>query len=158
MAANHRPDLGFERDSIVVHHGVFAMLVDTLNKQIQVKYQSMPISPYDTHKRVMSAFLAALFIYATASVAEAIPRSQESVYQRLFGKIRLFASALATVFLLVLLTPPWGYSIISILWICLLVSLAYESCQQFYQLLSQAYTDMLEKLFDGERSREEDPS
>ena len=118
----------------------------------------MPISPYDTHKRVMSAFLAALFIYATASVAEAIPRSQESVYQRLFGKIRLFASALATVFLLVLLTPPWGYSIISILWICLLVSLAYESCQQFYQLLSQAYTDMLEKLFDGERSREEDPS
>jgi len=56
----------------------------------------------------MSAFLAALFIYATASVAEAIPRSQESVYQRLAGNIRLFASALAIVFLLVLLIPAWG--------------------------------------------------
>jgi len=88
-------------DSIAVHHGVFAVLVDTLNKQIQVKYQSMPTSPYDTHKGVMSAFLAALFVYATASVAEAIPRSEESVYQRLAG-------ALATIFLLVLLIPAWG--------------------------------------------------
>ncbi|KAH8488419.1 hypothetical protein Peur_059884 [Populus x canadensis] len=117
MAANHRPNLGFARDSnfnfvngdsIAVHHGIFALLVDTLNKQIQVKYQSMPTSPYDTQKWVMSAFLAALFIYATASVAEAIPRSQESVYQRLAGNIRLFGSALATVFLLVLLIPAWG--------------------------------------------------
>ena len=91
-----------------MHHGVFALLVDTLNKQIQVKYQSIPTSPYDTHKWVMSAFLAALFVYATASVAEAIPRSQESVYHRLAGNIRLFASALATIFLLVLLIPAWG--------------------------------------------------
>ncbi|KAI9382002.1 hypothetical protein POPTR_014G065951v4 [Populus trichocarpa] len=80
MAAYHRPNLGFERDSIFVHHGIFALLVNTLNKQIQVKYLSMPTSPCDTHKTVMSAFLAALFIYATTSVAEAIPRSQESVY------------------------------------------------------------------------------
>jgi len=56
----------------------------------------------------MSAFLAALFVYATASVAEVIPRSQESVYHRLAGNTRLFASALATVFLLVLLIPAWG--------------------------------------------------
>ncbi|CAK7347858.1 unnamed protein product [Dovyalis caffra] len=90
----------------------------------------MPTSPYDTHKRVMSAFLAALFIYATASVAEVILRTQKSVYHRLVGNIRLFASALVTVFLLVVLAP----------------------------VLGRTYTDMLKKLSESVRSSKEEAS
>ncbi|CAK7347857.1 unnamed protein product [Dovyalis caffra] len=114
----------------------------------------MPTSPYDTYKRVMSAFLAALFIYATASVAEVILRTQNSVYHGLVGNIRLFASAVATVFLLVVLAPVLAYCI-SVLWTCLLVTLAYESCQEFYQLLCQTYTDVLKKLSESARSSKE---
>ena len=95
-------------DSVSVHHGIFALLVDTISKQIQVKYQSTASSPYDTHKMATSAFLVALFIYATASVAEVTPRIQESVYLSLVGNTRLFAGAFATVFLPVLLIPAWG--------------------------------------------------
>ncbi|KAF9668795.1 hypothetical protein SADUNF_Sadunf14G0040500 [Salix dunnii] len=93
---------------VSVHHGIFALLVDTISKQIQVKYQSTPSSPYDTHKMVTSAFLVALFIYATASLAEVTPRIQELGYLRLVSHTRLFAGVFATVFLLVLLIPAWG--------------------------------------------------
>ncbi|KAJ6400378.1 hypothetical protein OIU84_015932 [Salix udensis] len=93
MAENHPHNLGFKEESIVVQHAIFVVVVETLINQIKVKYQSMPVSPFETHKRVMSAFFVALFIYATASVAEVILRTQKSVHQRLVGNIRLFASA-----------------------------------------------------------------
>ncbi|KAJ6679445.1 RPB1A [Salix purpurea] len=109
MDAN-QPNLEREREKlfIVARHGVFFLLVDTMNKQIQVKYQSTPSSPYDTQRMVTSAFLVALFVYATASLAEVTPRVQESVYLRLVGNTRLFAGAITAVFLLVLLIPAWG--------------------------------------------------
>ncbi|KAH8488418.1 hypothetical protein H0E87_024184 [Populus deltoides] len=100
MAENHPLNLGFQVDSIVAQHAIFALFVDTLSNQIQVKYQPMRVSPFDTHQRVMSTFLAARFIYATTSVAEVILRTQKSVHQRLVSNIRLFASALATILLL----------------------------------------------------------
>ncbi|KAJ6400374.1 hypothetical protein OIU84_015928 [Salix udensis] len=94
---------------IAARHGAFFLLVGTMNKQIQVKYQSTPSSPYDTQKMVTSAFLVALFVYATASLAEVTPRVQESVYlRRLVGNTHLFAGAITAVFLLVLLIPAWG--------------------------------------------------
>ena len=144
----------------MVQHGVFALLVDTLNNQIQVKYQSMPVSPFETHNRVMSAFFAALFIYATASVAEVTLRTKKSVHQRLAGNIRLFASALATILLLMTLALILA-CIISILWSCLFVKLAYESWQDLCQLLRQTTDgalDMLGKLIAIARSPREKPS
>ncbi|KAJ6328413.1 hypothetical protein OIU77_010161 [Salix suchowensis] len=109
MDAN-QPNFEREREKlfIVARHGVFFLLVDTMNKQIQVKYQSTPSSPYDTQRMVASAFLVALFVYATASLAEVTPRVQESVHLRLVGNTRLFAGAITAVFLLVLLIPAWG--------------------------------------------------
>ncbi|KAJ6400373.1 hypothetical protein OIU84_015927 [Salix udensis] len=56
MAENHPHNLGFKEESIMVQHAVFALLMDILNNQIQAKYQSMPVSPFETHRRVMSAF------------------------------------------------------------------------------------------------------
>jgi len=100
----------------------------------------MRVSPFDTHQRVMSTFLAALFIYNTTSVAEVILRTQKSAHQRLVGNIRLFASALATILLLVTLSLIVS-CIISVLWTCLFVKLAYESCQDLCQLLSQTTDD-----------------
>ncbi|KAJ6344377.1 hypothetical protein OIU76_005989 [Salix suchowensis] len=108
MAENHPHNLGFKEESIMVQHAVFALLMDILNNQIQAKYQSMPVSPFETHRRVMSAFFAALFIYATASVAEVTLWTKKSVHQRLVGNIRLFASALATVLLLMTPCPDFG--------------------------------------------------
>ncbi|KAJ6679444.1 RPB1A [Salix purpurea] len=145
MAENHPHNLGFKEESIVVQHAIFVVLVETLINQIKVKYQSMPVSPFETHKGVMSAFFVALFIYATASVAEVILRTQKSVHQRLVGNIRLFASALATTLLLMTLALVLA-CIISVLWICLSVKLAYESCQDLCQLLSRAAEKLLEML------------
>ncbi|KAJ6679435.1 PROTEIN putative-RELATED [Salix purpurea] len=160
MAENHPHNLGFKEESIMVQHAVFALLVDILNNQIQAKYQSMPASPFETHRRVMSAFFAALFIYATASVAEVTLRTKKSVHQRLVGNIRLFASALATVLLLMTLALILA-CIISILWSCLFVKLAHESCQDLCQLLSQTTDGVLEmvgKLIAIARSPREKPS
>ncbi|KAF9668794.1 hypothetical protein SADUNF_Sadunf14G0040400 [Salix dunnii] len=145
MAENHPHNLCFKAESIVVQHAIFALLVNTLNNQIKVKYQSMQVSPFETHKRVMSAFFVALFIYATASVAAIILRTQRSVYQRLVGNIRLFASALATTLLLMTLALILA-CIISVMWTCLSVKLAYESCQHLCQLLSRAADELLEML------------
>ncbi|KAG6747957.1 hypothetical protein POTOM_047848 [Populus tomentosa] len=160
MAENHPPNHGFKGDSIVAQHAIFALLVDTLSNQIQVKYQAMPVSPFDTHERVMLTFNAAMFIYATTSVAEVILRTQKSVHQRLVGNIRLFASALATILLLEILSLIVS-CIISVLWTCLFVKLAYESCQDLCQLLSQTTyeaLDMLKKLIANVRSPEEKPN
>ncbi|XP_011033827.1 PREDICTED: uncharacterized protein LOC105132182 [Populus euphratica] len=103
MAENHPPNLGFKGDSIEAQHAIFALLADMLSNHIQVKYQSMPVSPFDTQMGVMSAVFDALFIYATTSVAEVILRTQKSFHQRLVGNIRLYASALATILFLVIL-------------------------------------------------------
>ncbi|KAG6749358.1 hypothetical protein POTOM_046402 [Populus tomentosa] len=160
MAENHPPNHGFKGDSIVAQHAIFALLVDTLSNQIQVKYQSMQVSPFDTHQRVMSTFFAALFIYATTSVAEVILRTRKSVHQRLVGNIRLLASALATILLLVTLSLIVS-CIISVLWACLFVKLAYESCQDLCQLLSQTTDEvlrMLKKLIATVRSPEAKPN
>ncbi|KAF9668797.1 hypothetical protein SADUNF_Sadunf14G0040700 [Salix dunnii] len=138
-------NLGFKEESIMVQHVIFGLLVNTLINQIKVKYQSMPVSPFETHERVMSAFFVALFIYATASVAEIILRTQKSDHQRLVGNIRLLASALATTLLLVTLALILA-CIISVLWTCLSVKLAYESCQDLCQLLSGAADELMEML------------
>ncbi|KAJ6694223.1 hypothetical protein OIU85_004959 [Salix viminalis] len=63
MAANLRPNLAFGNESIIMQHGVFALLVETLNSLIQVKYQTTKASPFDSHDVIMSVLLAALFTY-----------------------------------------------------------------------------------------------
>ncbi|KAL9385640.1 hypothetical protein Peur_022650 [Populus x canadensis] len=57
MAENHPLNIGFQVDSIVAQQAIFALFMDTLSNQIQVKYQPMRVSPFDTHQRVMSTFL-----------------------------------------------------------------------------------------------------
>jgi xanthine/uracil permease len=98
-------------------------------------YKSMTASPFDTHEGVMLAFFIAFFIYATASVAEIMLRARESIYHPIVSYIRLFASGLATILLLVILDPVLGY-IISVLWGCLFARVAYESCKELRELRS----------------------
>lgn len=95
----------------------------------------MTASPFDTHEGVMLAFFIAFFIYATASVAEIMLRARESIYHPIVSYIRLFASGLATILLLVILDPVLGY-IISVLWGCLFARVAYESCKELQELRS----------------------
>uniref|UniRef100_A0A6M2F4R7 Uncharacterized protein n=1 Tax=Populus davidiana TaxID=266767 RepID=A0A6M2F4R7_9ROSI len=106
--------------------------------------------------RVMSAVFAALFIDATTSVAEVILWTQKSFHQRLVGNIRLFASALATILLLVTLSLIVS-CVISVLWTCLLVKLGHESCQDLCLLLSHTtdeVPDMLKKLIGSRDDNE----
>ena len=98
-------------------------------------YKSMTASPFDTHEGVMLAFFVALFIYATASVAEIMLRARESIYHPIVSYIRLFASGFATILLLVILDLVLGY-IISVLWGCLFARVAYESCKELQELRS----------------------
>ncbi|KAJ6922484.1 hypothetical protein NC652_016203 [Populus alba x Populus x berolinensis] len=135
MADHPLPHLGFEIESIITQHGIFAFLVNTLNGQIQVMYKSMTASPFDTHEGVMLAFFVALFIYATASVAEIMLRARESIYHPFVSYIRLFASGFATILLLVILDPVLGY-IISVLWGCLFARVTYESWKELQELRS----------------------
>ncbi|CAK7347860.1 unnamed protein product [Dovyalis caffra] len=160
MAENPRPNLAFEKESIITQHGIFALLVGTLNNQIQVKYQSIKGSPFDSHETIMPIFLVALFIYATASVAEVTLRARDSIYYRVVGNLRLFASALAAILLLTILAPILG-CIISVIWACLFVGVAYESCEDLYNILKQKTSkvlDMLTRLIESVRSRKDEPN
>ncbi|KAH8488417.1 hypothetical protein Peur_059886 [Populus x canadensis] len=143
MPENLRGNPAFERESIVTQHGIFALLVGTLTNQIQVKYQSLKGSPFDSHDVIMSVFLVALFIYATASVAEEMLRARESTYYTLVGNLRLFASALAAILLLVILAPVLG-CIISVIWACLLMRVAYESSRELSDILNQLTNKLLD--------------
>jgi hypothetical protein len=141
-----------------VQHGIFALLVGTLNNQIQVKYQSIKGSPFDSHDVIMSVFLVALFIYATASVAEVMLRARESTYRTMVGNLRLFASALAAILLLSILAPILG-CVISVVWACLFIGVAYESSRELSNILSQLTNkllDMLSRLMACVRSRKEE--
>ena len=141
-----------------MQHGIFALLVGTLNNQIQVKYQSIKGSPFDSHDVIMSVFLVALFIYA--SVAEVMLRARESAYYTLVGKLRLFAGALAAILLLAILAPVLG-CIISAVWACIFMGVAYESSQELSTILSQITNkllDMVTRLIARVRSRKEEPN
>ena len=141
-----------------MQHGIFALLVGTLNNQIQVKYQSIKGSPFDSHDVIMSVFLVALFIYATASVAEVMLRARESTYRTMVGNLRLFASALAAILLLSILAPILG-CVISVVWACLFIGVAYESSRELSNILSQLTNkllDMLSRLMACVRSRKEE--
>ena len=142
-----------------MQHGIFALLVGTLNNQIQVKYQSIKGSPFDSHDVIMSVFLVALFIYA--SVAEVMLRARESTYYTLVGNLRLFASALAAILLLAILAPILG-CVISVVWACLFIGVACESSRELSNILSQLTTnkllDMLTRLIARARSRKEEPN
>ncbi|KAJ6972074.1 hypothetical protein NC653_032598 [Populus alba x Populus x berolinensis] len=161
MAENPRPNPAFEKESIIMQHGIFALLVGTLNNQIQVKYQSIKGSPFDSHDVIMSVFLVALFIYATASVAEVMLRARESTYYTLVGNLRLFASALAAILLLAILAPILG-CVISVVWACLFIGVAYESTRELSNILSQLTTnkllDRLTRLIARVRGHEEEPN
>ncbi|KAJ6752126.1 hypothetical protein OIU85_002543 [Salix viminalis] len=76
----------------------------------------------------MFIFLLALLTYATAVVVEVMLRASESIYHTHVGNIRLFAGGLAAVLLLSVLDPVLG-CIISVIWVCLFVKIAYESLQ-----------------------------
>ncbi|KAG6747954.1 hypothetical protein POTOM_047845 [Populus tomentosa] len=157
MAEHLGGNPAFEKESIIMQHGVFALLIGTLNNQIQMNHQS---NPFDSHDVVMSVFLVTLFIYATASVAEVMLRARESTYYTLAGKLRLFASALAAILLLATLAPVLG-CIISVVWACIFLGVAYESSQELYTILSQITNKllhMLTRLNARVRSRKEEPN
>ncbi|KAJ6872589.1 LOW QUALITY PROTEIN: hypothetical protein NC651_031648 [Populus alba x Populus x berolinensis] len=150
MAENHPLNLGFQHRSAACH------FCPACGHVKQPNPREIPVSPFDTHMRVMSAVFAALLIDATTSVAEVILRTQKSFHQRLVGNIRLFASALATILLLVTLSLIVS-CVNSVLWTCLLVKLGHESCQDLCLLLSQTtdeVPDILKKLIGSRDDNE----
>ncbi|KAI5564311.1 hypothetical protein BDE02_14G050900 [Populus trichocarpa] len=157
MAEHLRENPAFEKESILIQHGVFALLIGTVNIQIQMNSQSNPLESHDV---VMPVFLVTLFMYATASVAEVMLRARESAYYTLVGKLRLFAGALAAILLLAILAPVLG-CIISVVWACIFMGVAYESRQELYTILSQITNellDMVTRLIARVRSRKEEPN
>ncbi|KAG5232554.1 hypothetical protein IMY05_013G0030700 [Salix suchowensis] len=154
MAAN----LAFEKESIIMQHGVFALLVGTLNSLIQVKFQSIKASPFDSHNVIMPLLLAALFTYATASVAEVMLLARESPYcTTLVGNLRLFAGALAAISLLSILDPILGF-ITSAVWACLFMAVAYESKTELgniLRLVTDKLIGMFTRLIASMRTRKE---
>ncbi|KAG5243061.1 hypothetical protein OIU76_010038 [Salix suchowensis] len=132
MADLPKPPLGFETESIITLHVVFAFLVNTLNALIEVKLKFTRASPSVTCNWV----IVALVIYATASVAEIMLRNRKSTYHLVAGYTRFYASGFATILLLVILDPILGY-IISALWVGLFAGLTYGSNKELQELLWQ---------------------
>ncbi|KAJ6752071.1 hypothetical protein OIU85_002490 [Salix viminalis] len=67
-------------------------------------------------------------------VVEVLLRASESIYHTHVGNIRLFSGGLAAILLLSVLDPILG-CIISVMWVCLFVIIAYESFQELYIIL-----------------------
>ncbi|KAJ6359874.1 hypothetical protein OIU77_003975 [Salix suchowensis] len=160
MAANLRPNPTFEKESVIMQHGVFALLVETLNSLIQVTYQTTKASPFDSHDVIKSVLLVAIFTYATASVAEVMLLARESPYCTLVANLQLFAGALAAISLLAILDPIMGL-ITAVVWVCLFMAVAYESRTELgniIRLVTRKLIDMFTRLAASVRTREEQPN
>ena len=143
-----------------MQHGIFTLLVETLNSLNQVKYQSIKASPFDGHDVIKSVLLVALFTYATASVAEVMLQARESSYCTLAGKLRLFAGALAVISLLAILAPILGF-ITFALWACLFMAVSYKSRTEIRNtlgLVTQKLSDIFTRLAATVRSRKQQPN
>ncbi|KAF9670038.1 hypothetical protein SADUNF_Sadunf13G0026900 [Salix dunnii] len=160
MAENHRPNPAFDKESVIMQHGIFTLLVETLDSLIQVKNQSNKASPFDGHDVIKSVLLFALFTYATASVAEVMLQARESPYCTLAGNLRLFAGALSVISLLSILAPVLGFITFAV-WACLSMAVAYKSRTEIGNILglvTHKLIDIFTRLAATVRTRKEPPN
>ncbi|KAG5232556.1 hypothetical protein IMY05_013G0030900 [Salix suchowensis] len=160
MAENHRPNPAFDKERVIMQHGIFTLLLETLNSLIQVKFQSIKASPFDSHDVIKSVLLVALFTYATASVVEVMLQARESPYCTLAGNLRLFAGALTVISLLAILAPILGFITFAV-WACLFMAVAYKSRTEMGNILglvTRKLIDMFTRLAASGRSRKEHPN
>ncbi|KAJ4839823.1 hypothetical protein Tsubulata_010037 [Turnera subulata] len=114
----------------------------TLSTLLQVKYQPMQVSPFDTHSETMLMFFVVLFLYATATAGEAL-MAGDPVYLAVASNIRLLVSVLSSILLLLILVPIMGWVAFG-MWLCFAFKVIYDSYEVVYRLLREASLQVLD--------------
>ncbi|KAL7203768.1 hypothetical protein ACSBR2_016929 [Camellia fascicularis] len=92
----------------------------------------------------MITFIVAMFLYAMALIAEIITQTQYTFYGAICSQISLFSGALASILLLLVLVPTFGWSLL-ILWCIIFVKVLHNSVGE---LTYKALLNVLQVLVD----------
>ncbi|KAJ9174471.1 hypothetical protein P3X46_013109 [Hevea brasiliensis] len=117
-------------------------LIATLAYSVQVKYQSSEVSPFEIHKITIPTLMVDLVIYGIAWANEVnLQAPNDAIYYTVACKIRLLASTLAVVLLVLILVPILGWLLLG-LWFILFLRVSSTSYQETYRLLLEAYDEL----------------
>ncbi|KAF3947546.1 hypothetical protein CMV_026334, partial [Castanea mollissima] len=135
---------------IAIHTAV-GFLIILLLTLLQVRGQSSG-DPFQTHGATMSAFVIAIFVYATA-LAVTSQLTPNTRYLPILRHVCIIFGALACGLLLRIIVPPFGLLIlvlgllILVLWVCTSLLLLYDS--QILQSFSEATTNAFNTISEA---------
>ncbi|XWS23726.1 hypothetical protein CRYUN_Cryun28dG0040000 [Craigia yunnanensis] len=101
-------------------------------------YQNDDKSPFQTHGLVMKIFIISVCIYTSLAVAVVIPCTSYS-YLAVLNRLGLVLGAFVCDFLLLMLFPPFGYFVL-VLCILMLLIITLKSYQQIFKLILDVAT------------------
>ncbi|XP_048231236.1 uncharacterized protein LOC125370276 [Ricinus communis] len=121
----------------VEQQGIF-FVITILGSLISVKDPSQEASPFKKHEVIMTTFVVALVSYGITLSIEVKLKAFGSKYHTIFGDIRLLASSLAVVLLVIIIFPKFGWLLFGF-WSCLFMWVAWNTFQLLYQLFPQRF-------------------
>ncbi|KAK4580926.1 hypothetical protein RGQ29_024546 [Quercus rubra] len=129
--------------SISIHTAV-GFLIILLLTLLQVRGQSSG-DPFQTHGATISAFVIAIFFYATALavISQLTPNTR---YLPILWHVCIIFGVLACGLLLRIIVPPFGLLIL-VLWVCTSLLLLYDS--QILQSFSEATTNAFNTISEA---------
>ncbi|KAJ4828322.1 hypothetical protein Tsubulata_012011 [Turnera subulata] len=139
-ADNQNDTLRLRLQRIGVEHCISGFVFLTECNLINVNYQSLPVSPFETHKGIILVSLAALLLFATASVVEVklcIDGLMDHQYATFAGNIRLLFSSLGIIALLMIMDPITGW-IVLVMFVCFFGKVACDSRRDLCQFVKDS--------------------
>jgi hypothetical protein len=129
---------GFASEQAVIGHANAndnrQFLISTLLNLLQIKYQNLGKSPFDTHTTIMLLFIVTTYFYGVALVAisRQIPnRSYLPLAMLICDILSVLASSLLVSFIL----PPFGWLLLFLCVFVLILRVLHGSNRQIFELL-----------------------
>ncbi|KAJ4727183.1 hypothetical protein OWV82_000324 [Melia azedarach] len=158
MPTNHSNDFGTESENdrgfkfCIQYYAIIVFLINTSCTLLQVKYQTLDVTPFDTHYGIMLAFFLIMYAHAVILVVEIKLQTHNSSYHQMImlGKISLFTGALASILPLLILVPAVGWFNL-VLWAVCFVKVAHQYfCRLIYHAAIHIF-HLLNKLLMNRR-------
>ncbi|KAL5798862.1 hypothetical protein ACOSQ2_003682 [Xanthoceras sorbifolium] len=152
MPGNQPNDFGFQSETghrlnfSRQYYAILVFLISTSCTLLQVKYQTKNESPFDSHYWVMLTFFVVVHVHAVVLVVEIkFPAHISSCHAMIMSKISIFSGALASILLLLLLVPSFGWLSL-VMWVFCFIRVAHDSYKDFCQLFYHVILQVLEIL------------
>ncbi|KAK4848828.1 hypothetical protein QYF36_017877 [Acer negundo] len=139
-------ETGHRLNFSIQFYAILVFLINTSCTLLQIKYQTQNVSPFDTHYGVMLTFFVVVHVHAVVLVVEIKLQAHiSSCHAMIMSKISIFSGALASILLLLILVPPFGWFSL-VMWVVCFIRVAHDSYKDFCQLFYQATLQVLDLL------------